>query len=181
MLLGKLELSCIPSCIHRWLKLQFVQWCGTIRPSWAPGLDIQQDENEKFTVTRLGDVLDSLRNLTVLCIRVAQPCLSSLSFTPVLRSWPFITQTRRFSSTSTTSSEPMGAMTRSPASCFAVVPFQSQNVPHWGLAPLRVHVDHVAYRPQQTDDVKGETVSTAASVGCDLLKRKTMLGYRIHL
>lgn len=40
-----------------------------------------------------------------------------------LSSQPLITQTRRFSSTSTTSSEPMGAMTRSPASCSPVRAF----------------------------------------------------------
>lgn len=40
-----------------------------------------------------------------------------------LSSRPLITQTRRFSSTSTTSSEPMGAMTRSPASCSPVRAF----------------------------------------------------------
>lgn len=40
-----------------------------------------------------------------------------------LSSRPLITQTRQFSSTSTTSSEPMGAMTRSPASCSPVRAF----------------------------------------------------------
>lgn len=58
------------------------------------------------------------------------------------------------------------------------MPFQSQNVPHWGLAPLRVHVDRVAYRPQQTSDDK-EIVSTCATVECDLWKRKTFIDYRI--
>lgn len=150
-----------------------------MRHYWVPRLDIKQDKKVKFTVARLGNVLDSLRNFTVLCIQVAQPSLTSLSFTPMLCSRPLITQTRRFSSTSTTSSKPMGAMTRSPASCFPVVPFQSQNVPHWGLAPLRVHVDHVAYRPQQTNDDKEEIVSTRATVDCDFLERKTIWCYRI--
>lgn len=95
-----------------------------------------------------------------------------------LSSRPLITQTRRFSTTSTTSSEPMGAMTRSPASC-SPVPFQSQNVPRWSSAPLRVHVDHVAYRPQETRDDKEEIVSTCATVECDFLKRKTFIGYKI--
>lgn len=82
MLLGKLQLLCIVSCIHGWLELQFIQWCFTIKRSWAPGLDTNEDEDEKFTVTRLRNVLDSLGNFTVLCIQVAQPCLTSLSFTP---------------------------------------------------------------------------------------------------
>lgn len=49
-----------------------------------------------------------------------------------LSSRPLITQTRRFSSTSTTSSEPMGAMTRSPASCSPVRAFFNHKM--WGFS-----------------------------------------------
>lgn len=59
----------------------------------------------------------------------------------------------------------MGAMTRSPASCSPVRAFSNRKK-RGGLAPLRVHVDRVAYRPQQTSDDKEEIVLTGVTVEC---------------